>query len=611
MSKNNEKWDRSGFNELIREDKQKAFDFKKTGPAKNNKDMRINDRLQNFNYNETHKKHFPNSIHNQASVKLNHNESLQELNKVEHTNKSYNNYFNFKPKRRKNNPTDSSLERIVPDKNIEEGHVNCSNNDNNQTIRNNLNINSNFNNLKRNNYYKGNNRSIHLINLDYDGKKKLFNRNKNFYQKGYQDNDLYRQHKAFVPHEALINSPFLRNPQIFNSNKNSFYPNFNQYGFEPVLYNNSLIHEEFQPLQTTFIENALKNEVNNEMTINKKPFKKYVEEIVKSNDKKSNFKLNLNSTYIPNYSKAKSPSKESIDQIVNNLEKMPYNYNEKIGPSMYPLMNNEYNNMMYTNYPSFFPFNPMYNPQNLNLFIPNKSLNEQSNYMLPHQDKCQNYYYHNSINNYYNYLNCTQSVEAERENLMKNIDTHNTTFTTITTRTDLVNSSFETKEQIEDEKEAGKDEKNESLDLSIIEEEKTELQNDRKRNVCYNSILVNELSSLREDIILIVNVKVMHDVNSTLVIKRNDDILTVTKTFCQSNNISEPLSRAIYIKVLSGLSALKDLNENELSDNMLGLIKKAYSIYKDSSVSLDDIVVNEQPVNKGDANDSELIQLSL
>jgi len=117
-------------------------------------------------------------------------------------------------------------------------------------------------------------------------------------------------------------------------------------------------------MQSPFIENAIKNEVNNEITFNKKPFKKYVEELVKSNDKKNNFKLNLNSTYFPNNSKAAFPGEEQNDQPGINMEKIPFNYNEKIGLSMYP-MNNEYSNMIFSNFPPFFAFNPMYNHLNL------------------------------------------------------------------------------------------------------------------------------------------------------------------------------------------------------------------------------------------------------
>jgi len=341
--------------------------------------------------------------------------------------------------------------------------------------------------------------------------------------------------------------------------------------------------------------------VNNEITFNKKPFKKYVEELVKSNDKKNNFKLNLNSTYFPNNSKAAFPGEEQNDQPGINMEKIPFNYNEKIGLSMYP-MNNEYSNMIFSNFPPFFAFNPMYNHQNLNIYMPNKSLNEPSNYILPHQDQSQNYYYHNSINNYYNYLNSPQAAEIEREKLVKNNETQNSTFTTITTKADLNNSFSETKELIEDEKETGKDEKNKSLNLSIIEEEKTDVNNDRKKNIFYNNVHGDEISSLKEEIILVVNIKVMQDSNSTLIIKRNDDIFNVTKSFCQSNNLSESLSRAIYIKVLSGITTMQEIKENELSENMLGLIKRAYSIYKDNNVSLDDIVVNEQSVNNEEQN---------
>ncbi len=356
-------------------------------------------------------------------------------------------------------------------------------------------------------------------------------------------------------------------------------------------------------MQSPFIENAIKNEVNNDIAFNKKPFKKYVEELVKSNDKKNNIKLNLNSSYFPNNSKAAFPGEELNDQLANSIEKIPFNYNEKMGLSMYPMINNEYSNMIYSNFPPFFAFNPMYNHQNLNLYMPNKSMNEPSNYILPSQDQSQNYYYNKSINNYYNYLNSTQVAEIERDKFVKNYETQNSTFTTITTKVDLVNSSSETKELIEDEKETGKDEKEESLNLSIIEEEKTDVNNNRKRNMCYNYIIGEEISSLKEEIILVVNIKIMQDSNSTLIIKRNDDIFNVTKTFCQSNNLSESLSRAIYIKVLSGITTMQELKENEVSANMLGLIKKAYSIYKDNNVSLDDIVVNEQSVNNEELND--------
>jgi hypothetical protein len=47
---------------------------------------------------------------------------------------------------------------------------------------------------------------------------------------------------------------------------------------------------------------------------------------------------------------------------------------------------------------------------------------------------------------------------------------------------------------------------------------------------------------------------------------------------------------------------MQEIKENELSENMLGLIKRAYSIYKDNNVSLDDIVVNEQSVNNEEQN---------
>jgi hypothetical protein len=160
MSKNNEKWDRSGFKELIREDKQKAYDFKKGNQTRNIKDPRYGERVHNFGYNETQNKHFINSFNNQSAVKVNNNESFQEVNKFEQNPKTYNtNYFNFKPKRRKIIPTETSLEKKVTDKTSEEVQINLPNNDNNTGVRNNLNLVNNSNNLKRNNFYKGNNRS--------------------------------------------------------------------------------------------------------------------------------------------------------------------------------------------------------------------------------------------------------------------------------------------------------------------------------------------------------------------------------------------------------------------------------------------------------------------
>jgi len=160
MSKNNEKWDRSGFNELIREDKQKAYDFKKGNHIRNTKDPRYSERVHNIGYNDTQKKYFTNSTNIQSTVKLNNNESFQEVNKFEQNIKTYNtNYFNFKPKRRKNNPTETSLEKKVTDKTSEEVQTNLPSNDNNTSVRNNMNLVNNSNNLKRNNFYKGNNRS--------------------------------------------------------------------------------------------------------------------------------------------------------------------------------------------------------------------------------------------------------------------------------------------------------------------------------------------------------------------------------------------------------------------------------------------------------------------
>ena len=159
MSKNNEKWDRSGFNELIREDKLKAYDFKKSNQTRNTKEPRYGERVHNSGYIESQKKIFSNSNFNQSAVKVS-NESLNEVNKFEQNNKTYNsNYFNFKPKRRKINPSETSLEMKVTDKISEEDQINLPNNDNNTGVRNNLNLVNNSNNLKRNNFYKGNNRS--------------------------------------------------------------------------------------------------------------------------------------------------------------------------------------------------------------------------------------------------------------------------------------------------------------------------------------------------------------------------------------------------------------------------------------------------------------------
>jgi hypothetical protein len=299
-----------------------------------------------------------------------------------------------------------------------------------------------------------------------------------------------------------------------------------------------------------------------------------------------------------------SQGEELNDQYGNTMEKVPLNNNEKMGLAMYQMINNEYSNMMYSNFPPFFTFNQMYNHQNPNFYMPGKTLNEHSKFILPHQDQNQNYIYHNSINNCYNYLNCIHQNEIERDKLVKNSEIQNSTFTTITTRADLINSSSETKELIEDDKETGKDEKNESLNLSIIEEEKSEMNNDRKRNICYNSILGDEISSIKEEIVLVVNIKTTQDSKSTLIIKRNDDIFNVTRTFCQTHNLGENLSRAIYIKVLSGLTTIQELKENEVSENMMGLIKRAYSIYKENNVSLDDIVVNEHSVNNEEQNDA-------
>jgi hypothetical protein len=111
MSKNTEKWDRSGFNELIREDKQKINDFKKTEIYKTNKELRLNENTSTIKYNEPINNNFQNSKQQTPITKTSDFKDENKSNK-----QFYNNYNNFKQKRRKNNVIETSKERKVTEK---------------------------------------------------------------------------------------------------------------------------------------------------------------------------------------------------------------------------------------------------------------------------------------------------------------------------------------------------------------------------------------------------------------------------------------------------------------------------------------------------------------
>ena len=154
MSKNTEKWDRSGFNELIREDKQKINDFKKTEIYKTNKELRLNENTSTIKYNEPINNNFQNSKQQTPITKTSDFKDENKSNK-----QFYNNYNNFKQKRRKNNVIETSKERKVTEKANEESQIPIKSIDHQRTTQN---LNSNINNFKKN-YFNNKNNNFNRV----------------------------------------------------------------------------------------------------------------------------------------------------------------------------------------------------------------------------------------------------------------------------------------------------------------------------------------------------------------------------------------------------------------------------------------------------------------
>ena len=596
MSKNTEKWDRSGFNELIREDKQKINDFKKTEIYKTNKELRLNENTSTIKYNEPINNNFQNSKQQTPITKTSDFKDENKSNK-----QFYNNYNNFKQKRRKNNVIETSKERKVTEKANEESQIPIKSIDHQRTTQN---LNSNINNFKKN-YFNNKNNNFNRVknNTEFEnnGRKKVYNRSyRNFHEKINQDPVFqFKDPSNFAQQDSF--SGFLnmniRNPNFYHPMNNNLYTNNYINSYDPLNNNVSFISQDYNSIQLSqpnyYSETIQKNDLS-EMAMQKKPFKKFVEELIKSNTKKD-IRLNLS-----NQSKTKE---EILYNEVNSTNSLDINEKYRDCQLSIDSVNqtnsmNEFQNQIFSKYPSFFPYNPMYNQlkheQNLNC---NNVYNP--NTIVPHDSEINGpveitknghmpYYKNLSIkNNMFNYINmpknCNKQPESARETIIKNSESHNTSLNTETTKLDA-NTSIEKeiKETVDEEKLPNAN-KIESMINNIedkIESKNTEISTTTKD-------FEEDPSTMKNEVLLIVNIKISDTITKPFKLSKNDDIFTVIKRFCKEENLTESLVNPVYIKILTALNTLKEIKESIVSESIISLLDQASYIYKNRDFSFE------------------------
>ena len=653
MSKNNEKWDRSGFNELIREDEQKIQDSKKGNSFKNNKDHKNNEKNQKSEFVDPNKKTLIQISNQNSNIPKNNNKN--EFSEVTNNNNNtnYNNHYNNFKQRRKINFIENSQEKIKTEKSNEDTSNSNKPNINHNNFNNNANLSNNNNNYRKNYYQsRNNNTSNYLINFkDFDGKKKFHydnNRNnKKFFQKNNQENDFHQKQifNNFIPQPNFMNGPYMnvnmRNNNLINYQmKNCFLPNKNTVYPDNLASYNTVNPDDFQnSLQINQTDNNTITE-NQEATLQKKPFKIYLEELLKYNAKKdlsnNNLKLNNNNfhNFTPkdnSYRKTNSSTKDyaTVDYDNNqsndpqfpedNKRESRYNNVENQG---YGFNNNEVvnQNIIYNNLPSNYAYDHFYqtngqNYMNNQAFIPSNNYiynnyADHNLYPIYNQEN-----YKNNNNNYFNYLNFPPSnntnPDFERENYLKNNDINNSTMTTITTKTDQINTSAEkeNKDLIEDDKE------NSNMNDKIInfenlpnqpriEEEKINLIENKENSAKFEISEQEKYKSSAEDFILTVNIKINETTTKEFNIKKNDNIFQITKFFCQRNNLNEIILNSIYMKILTGLNTLNEIKDIKIEENVEKLINQAYNLYHNQVKNENNLYDSIDNVNK-EENSSE------
>jgi hypothetical protein len=174
---NKEKWDRSGFNELLNEEKLKQAECKKHFQYKPNKDSRPKDNQGNPFAENLSKQHLYQqipSVNKQIAFEQIEESTFRFNNQF---NKPYRNYQNgFRPRKKNDNQTENSLERKLPEKQqetVQAQTVKVEINENQQKFQGNPYFKrNNFNNGKRGNF--NNNQSNLLITLRFRREKTIF-----------------------------------------------------------------------------------------------------------------------------------------------------------------------------------------------------------------------------------------------------------------------------------------------------------------------------------------------------------------------------------------------------------------------------------------------------